>query len=129
MKLLGAFLALGVWPMALLAYAQATGGGGRSSAIGADETRFAEKRTSDVGVVTAVHAIAQEDRHVGEHLTMQLEADNRTTGETPCPRRPCKARSSLEQTAVRTVKISSQRSTRLDKKHLPQICVLCCSQP
>lgn len=83
MKLLGAVLALGVWPIAHLACAHATSGSGQPAAIDTGETRFAEEGTSDVGVVTAMHAIALEDSHVGEGLIKMLEADDQITGETP----------------------------------------------
>lgn len=89
MKLPGGLLvALGVVPIAHLARARATGGGGDAGAqpAAARDTfsRFAD--VSEVGVAE-VRPIAPEDEQVGADLVDELEADAQTTGEPPLLRR------------------------------------------
>ena len=91
MKLLGILLTLGIEPIARLASAQVTGGGGQPSAVRADMSRFAERGMRTVGI-SAVRAIEPGDEKVAEDLIEELETDGRVTGETACPPRPCRAR-------------------------------------
>ena len=106
MKLLAAFLASGFWPTVLFASAQVTGGGRGTSDLGAGKASFAEEGSFDAGVT--VHAMAPGDQPVGDNVIKNLEADGGTTGETPRPPRPVRARNSSgacspqEQTAFST---------------------------
>ena len=89
MKLPGAFWTLGVLSVVHPTYAEVTGGGGLPSTIRAGVSRFAEEDVSDVGG-RLMHAIAPEEEEVGEDIIERLEADGQTTGESLCPRCPCR---------------------------------------
>ena len=91
MKLLGILLTLGVGPIAHLTCAQVAGGDGQPSLLRAGASRFADRDVPNVGI-SAVRAIAPGDEQVAEELIEELGSDGRTTGETACPPRPCRAR-------------------------------------